>query len=349
MFSIRPAIHAARKLGGARPIDIEQAAVERWTISPATRRPIRPAYVLPGQLERICKTEFGTVAEVVRDFQGGYDAHQPETYGFRIKDADLVDGVLYAGDAASPLRPRARRFRPVYRRPKRHASATLFESWVGNRWFGNWLINDCLTYALSREHPRPVMTRRNLIGHMPQYAQRIAMQAASVGDASFDELILFGDASHNDGKRERADRMRAAVIADARPEPHVGTFLLRGTSGDRRVLVNEREIAEFLAERHGFRVIDPVSSRVDDIVEACAGARILIGVEGSQLAHGLIIMPPTATLLTLQPPARVTSALKIVTDRQGQGFALVIGTDAGANQFHIDPYEIERTLDLIAS
>ena len=113
----------------------------------------------------------------------------------------------------------------------------------------------------------------------------------------------------------------------------------------RRVLTNERAIAERLAEHRGFRVLDPMISTVEEIVNACGGARIIMGVEGSHLVHGLMVMPPEAVLFVIQPPDRVVSVLKLFTDRQEQAYALVVGQGTD-EEFSAEWTEIDRTLDL---
>jgi capsular polysaccharide biosynthesis protein len=137
-------------------------------------------------------------------------------------------------------------------------------------------------------------------------------------------------------------RLRLGIDAPARP----GLFLTRGGSGDRRLLVNESEIAARLRDEHGFLVLDPLACAVPELIAACAGARVIAGIEGSHLCHALMVMSPGATLLTLQPPDRVTSVLKITTDRQGWNFALVIGAGTRAG-FHVDWSEVPRTLAAI--
>ena len=114
------------------------------------------------------------------------------------------------------------------------------------------------------------------------------------------------------------------------------------------MLRNEREVAERLRDRRGFRILDPATSDVPTIVAACAGARTVIGIEGSQLIHGVNVLPPGGSLFVLQPPDRFVCFFKYLTDRDRQNFGFVVGTPAGAG-FTIDPDEVERTLDLFPS
>lgn len=345
-FSARPLAGQVRALL-RRYRDVEHDAVERWTVSPASLRHVRPARFLPGQLDRIQGTEFSSPDTVVQVFRGGFDFEDDATLGLRLRDVDLVEGILYSAGGERHLRPRQRR-RLGYRVPETVVSGALYETWIGNKWFGSWLMEDCVSYELARQQGRPLTTRpQPQRGHAVDYEARLGMAPGRVQDVHFDELILFADEANNEGKRQRAEQMRQRLVAGSPGTPHPGVFLLRGDAGDRRLLLNEREIAEALAHRRGFTVMDPLQHSVAEIIDACAGARVVAGVEGSQLVHGLITMPPDATLLVIQPPHRVVSTLKLATDRQGQTYAFVIGS-GGKEEFSVSLDEVERTLDLLA-
>lgn len=344
MLSLRPAFHSIRKAVGAVMPDLESAALDRWTIAPACKRFVPPARFLPQQLDRIRAAEFGTVADVVRDFRGGYEATQGETLGFRVKHVDLVDGVIYARRAQRNLRPRTRRL-PAYAVPREVVSGCLYESWLGNRWFGNWLSDDCLTYPLSESFGAPVRTAAAMGGHAPHYASLLGLRPKPVDRVHFEELIFFRDSSHNDHKKARADQFRARLMAGSNQVELPGVFLLRGTSGAKRILANETSLAEMLSAKRGFRVLDPSSSSVSEIIRCCAGARVIAGVEGSHLVHGLMMMLPSSALFVIQPPDRVVSVLKIITDRQGQVYSFLVGAGS-QDSFTVDWGEVDRTLDL---
>lgn len=340
--SIRPGIQGLSRLLGHKPDDVAAYASDRWEIAPGGAVYVKPALMLRGQIERIRGTQFATVAEVVRDFGGGYDVPQQPTVGYAFRNALVLDGVLYAGPATRHLRPRAGR-RPAGMVRQMPGRSAFYESWTGNRWFGNWLSDDCLTYRLAESAGLPMATSPSK-GHQPDYERKLGMIAARVSAVVFDELVLFDDLPHNDSKRERATDLRLRLVGQE-CRGHRGVFLLRGATGDRRVLGNERQIAEHLATRHGFRVLAPSSASLDEIVDACAGAEVVAGVEGSHLVHGLVMMPAKARALVIQPPSRAVAALKLLTDRQGQDYSVVVGT-GGDDVFHASIDEIDRTLDL---
>lgn len=343
MISLRPGTYAVRKLLGLPVEDIGTQAVERWAAFPGSTITVPPAKMLPGQLDRIRGSEFGTIPEVVRDFMGGFDSIQRETIAYRLRDVTLIDGILYSDNAVRHLKPRSSRL-PARLAPPEVSHASMYESWLGNRWFGNWLSDDCLTYQLADAEGMPV-TSEHLIGHKPDYEQRLGMQPKRMASAHFKHLILFDDQPHNEGKRQRATALREKLVDQDLPR-HAGVFLLRGETGDRRVLLNERAIAEHLAATRGFTILDPTRVDVGEIIRVCGNAEVIAGVEGSHLVHGLMLMPHDARALIVQPPARVVSVLKLITDRQGQDYSFVVGV--GNNEaFSADVEEIERTLDLV--
>lgn len=47
--------------------------------------------------------------------------------------------------------------------------------------------------------------------------------------------------------------------------------------------------------------MDPSTASVAEILAACAGARVIAGIEGSQLAHGMMVMPDDATFFAIFP------------------------------------------------
>ncbi|XJJ70994.1 glycosyltransferase family 61 protein [Novosphingobium sp. BL-8A] len=351
-MSLRPGrLLFDRLLGTTRP-DIAKASFERWQVAPRSCTEVLPAKALPGQIERISGTRSGTVKEVARYLKGGFDVIEAATMGYCIRDVLLHDGMLHARGGLRRLRPGSR-FTPLTLAPRETGRIALYESWLGNRCFAGWLGGDCLTYRLAEEAGAPFTTGQSG-PHVAEYESALRITPASAAAIHCDELVLFDDAPHNEHKRARADDMRRRLVR--RPvERHRGVFLLSygaaenwvGSSAERSAeLANELAVAEYLAARHGFRVLAPSRAGIAEIARACGGAEIVAGVDGNHLVHGLVMMPPDARALVIQPQTRAGSALKRLTDRQGQNYALVVarGTNDG---FAADIDEIARTLDLV--
>lgn len=346
MISLRPLTYRLGLLLGLGSGEMAAAAEEQWQIAPAEVRRVPPVIILPGQAERITRTEFTTLPLLIQSLAGDPVEEIAPTTAYRLSDVDIVDGVLYSHGVSVHLR--ARRHRMALGHLEGLADGALYETWVGNRWFGNWLLDDCLTYRLAADLGHPVTTMPERGGHVPRYEELLGISQHRIADAHFNHLVLFDDHANNSGRIARAQDMRQRLISPASEGDPSGVFLLRGRSGDQRLLVNETEIAERLARQHGFRVMFAEDHSVDELANACRSARIVAGVEGSQLNHGIAAMPPGGTLLTLQPPDRATTAMKLLTDRWQQNFAMVVG-QGEAHSFRIAWDDIDRTLDLIDS
>ncbi|MFV3406575.1 MULTISPECIES: glycosyltransferase family 61 protein [Pseudomonas] len=345
--------HMARKRLARQPdIDIKQVADKCWDIAPGEVTVSPPAFYLPDQLARVTGWEgkrFYPYVHPGPTMQGGVRMQQGPTRGYLIKDVWLLEGALYKGAASHWLSLKPNRFPPL-RVESEIERAAIYCTQNGNAWFGTWLMEDCATYALACDEGVPVTTapsaRYPVFTQGPAYEDWLGMNPLRLRTAFFHELVVFDDTSNNRSRYQRYRDMGNKLLAHVEHAPHPGVFILRGSEGDLRLLRNELEIAEHLRQTRGFRVINPMQLDVPAIVAACAGAQVVMGVEGSQLVHGVNVLQPGGTIFPLQPPNRFVSYYKYLADRDGQHFAFVVGTPQGEG-FTIDINEVERTLDLL--
>jgi hypothetical protein len=84
-----------------------------------------------------------------------------------------------------------------------------------------------------------------------------------------------------------------------------------------------------------------------EIARACAGARIVLGVEGSQISHALFGMEERGAIVALVPPYRYINHYKDVADCFGtMRYGSMTGTGV-AGGFRIDPDELLRLLERV--
>jgi hypothetical protein len=83
---------------------------------------------------------------------------------------------------------------------------------------------------------------------------------------------------------------------------------------------------------------------VQEIVDHLAGARVVMGVEGSHLCHALYAMAEGGGLCVLQPPNRFTCINKDFADCLGLRYAFLTGTEAAAG-FRVEVKDLNRLLD----
>lgn len=351
-WSLAAVSHALGRIARRPSSALETAAEKSWEIAPCETSIAPPACFLPNQLDRVTRWEFATEHPSLA-MNGGNEVIHRATRGFLLKDVWLLDGALYKNDARLWLQPRSGRFPPIRVETEIERGA-LFCSALGNRYFGSWLIEDCVTYPLASHEGIPVTTAKAVklnpagqpvLTHAQYYEDWLGMQPTRLHNAFFRELVVFDDVGQNRSKHLRFRSMHERLISHVKVTPHPGVFILRGNTGDLRVLHNELELAEHLRKQRGFRILDITKADVPTIMETCAGAQIVAGVEGSQLVHGLLALRPGGSLLTLQLPDRFVQIFKDMTDRDSQqyGFVVVHPEDKG---YRVDIEEVDRTLDL---
>lgn len=346
MYSLLPLRHILRKrIARREPLPLSSVASRTWEIAPAETTISSPAYCLPDQLDRVTGWAFAN-EHPRKLMEGGLPVHHGATRAFLLRDAFLIDGVLYKGDACKHLMRRRQRV-PQLRVELEIDRAAMFCSEAGNAYFGQWLIDDCPTYPLAAAEGQPVMTNQPLTEHTLGYEDWLDMKPRRLPGAFFRELVIFDDMGQNQNKRQRFRALGDKLLSHVEAAPHPGVFILRGTTGQRRVLKNELELAERLRDQRGFRILEPPKHDVPTIVKTCAGAKVVIGIEGSGLIHGAITIQPGAAMVTLQPPQRFVTVFSQLVD--GMRFGFVVGAPDGGEDFRVDPTEVERTLDLLAS
>jgi hypothetical protein len=340
-------------------LTLQSQAVKTWEISPGDTSIAPPAFFLPNQLERVTGWEeklFYPHEHPRRTMEGVDRVEHGPTKGYLLKDVWLIDGTLYKGNAKASLSPRSG-WLPNIRVENEIDRGAMYCTAGGNKWFGSWLMDDCITYPIACEEGVPVTTAAsaNLVStvtngilHTPGYEDWLGMTPVRLRNAFFRELVIFDDLSQNRNKHLRFRAMGEKLLSHVNVCSHPGVFILRGGTGELRLLRNEMELAERLRDRRGFRIIDPAKSDVPTIVAACAGARTVVGIEGSHLIHGVNVLQLGGSLLVLQPPNRFLCFFKYLTDRDQQNFGFVVGTPEG-DGFSVDPDEVERTLDLFPS
>jgi Glycosyltransferase 61 len=322
--------------------ELESIAERSWVIYPSEIAVSRSAYSLPGQLERV--TGMAYTNDPRLDMTGGIETLLPPTRGFLVKDAWLVDGSLHKRPKRFALHSR-RRYLPPLRVDHELDRSAIYSTYEGNEFFGLWLTDDCTNYKLAESEGTPVTTNQPVSAHTLQYEDWLGMTPARLDTAHLREVVLFDDWGQNKNKRMRFRAVSDKLLSHVKVEPHPGVFILRRNSGKSRIMRNEMEMAEYLRARRGFRILDVTVDDVPTIVATCAGAKVIAGVEGSHLVHGIMALQPGGAVLTLQPPNRFCGVIKRTTDPDNQHFGFVVG-QAEDGGFRIDAGEVERTLDL---
>jgi capsular polysaccharide biosynthesis protein len=323
------------------------AAVRSWEVAPGCVRTTDRAVFEPAALARIeGVAEDSTLALQIARVEGGRIENAPTT-AYLLKDAWMCNGHVvlptcnqriasgslpWLADTGAPSLDRA----------------VLGSTRYGVRFFGHWVLDD-LPLQLAARALGPVIdvvSERSL--HQVEYERRLGLSGNTCLEARIRELVVLDDLGQNDFKAARLEELRRRLVASVEPmEPaaYAGVMVLRKDTGKSRRLVNEMALAKGLSAQ-GFAIVSPMESTVEDTVKTIAGARVVIGVEGSHLAHALLCMAPGSTLITIQPPTRFDAVLKDWCDCKGVRYGFVVGGLA-SDGFTADPDQVARILRVV--
>lgn len=326
---------------------IHDVAAEIVTIAPEETAERHAAISLPAQLDRVRAVQ----AETTPDFEharitSGMARHAPTT-AFMFRNAWYLNGVLYAGGARQS-QVWGREPLINFGKPKKMAQAALPSSFVGSRYFGHHVVDDSVTTLLAAQFaptfraPAPAV---EAWPHAGAYRARMGVDTPVLKSAYVTEAWLFDDWGMTAHRRQRLIQLREK-LRDAQPSRmgH-GVFLRRRGAGAVRNLINEAEIEGALAKL-GFDIVDLATDHTDAIIARCQGAGVIVGVEGSGLAHGLLSCAKDAAFLVLQHPYRFNNVWKDFTDALDLRYAFLVG-EGNPEAFRIDPDELLATLDLL--
>jgi hypothetical protein len=343
MMTLAPLV--ARLLRKAKlGVDLRSASTKSWTIAPAEDRREPAAIFDPGDLARV--TGLGDDCTMDKDLARIHERnqHHGATRAYLLSDVTLVGGHLFSGRWMQELGNAPLRWvgeRRTIIRERVALAATRY----GVRYFGHWLLDDLPLALAARELGVPVAPKRNIRLQHQRYSELAGIVVNELEATTFRELVVLEDVGQNADKRRRYQTLREKFGALSAAE-HPGVMLVRGSSGVKRVLTNE-DAVQALARARGFAVLHPPEHSAEELLAACWGARIVLGVEGSHMVHGLLAMKDGGTVCALMPPFRFNTILKDWSDAIGLRYAFMVG-EAHGDGFRVDLRRLTALLDRIS-
>ena len=270
------------------------------------------------------------------------------TIAYHIKDATLVDGCIYAKNFKYFIASKSL-YKSKIQGLVRIKTAVLASSYLGSRFFGHWLADDCSRHLLGNGMgSTTVCVRRPEYAHQRQYHQIFGQTWNSIDRARIDHLIVFDDYSQNKHKGRRYSALRNRLKAQFRSESERKlVYLRRGRTGVPRSIQNEDEIVQFLMQC-GFIVLDVETDFLRHIIETLLAAKIVVTIGGSHAAHCIYSSQTNSGLIVLQPPDKFSAIYRDWAECVGFRFGYVVGT-IGDSGYHFSVRDIAATIDLMVT
>jgi Glycosyltransferase 61 len=325
--------------------DLRAMSSSRWEISPVETSEVPAAIYLRHHIDKVTALGDATCWEVEMKRVGGGLVEHAATVAYVISKCELLGGSLYKGPSRLPL-TRERPSLMTFNQMEYFDQAVLASTYYGSFYFGHWLKDDLSLYLAAEKLGKPIKPARKPYGHEPGYLDLLNIQLQELNTAYFENLILIDDFGQNSYKFQRYLELRLRLQKSSIPMNEGGRVMIRrGQQGAARHLTNAAEIEQLL-ESHGFVIVDPEVSTVAEIVSATLGARLIVSVEGSHIAHCFYSMAQSGGICILQPPFRFNNVLKSSFDCIGVKYGFVVG-DQTEGGFSIDSSDLLSILDKI--
>ncbi len=342
---LRPCVRTVRR-AFTGPGSLESVAVARDVLCPEEKTEPSPAIFLPGQLDRVigAPSESSVAAEIevmtTRQF-----IHAPAV-AYRIRHAALFAGSIYSKSLRYFIDGAAR---ATSSPPVHIEKATLSSTFIGLKYFGHWIKDDCTLRLLCEELGNPPLCVK-IPDHRDsaKYANYFMQDwSKSIDSALIDDLVILQDFGQNSLKKRRYEALRSRIAETfGNQQARSLVYLRRGATGAARLVHNEQEILETL-ERRGFLILDIASASLEDILRQLSQARLVISMEGSNCAHCVAALPSGSGLMLLEPANRFTANQRGWTDSLSIRLGFVVGEAVTASSFGFSISEILQTTDLM--
>ena len=336
-----------RRLGIHSDIDRSTCKVE--TLYPERHYNHKPALYLPGELDKIKAAGFSQPVEAEVKSVKGKGLYSNTLARLEVKNAYLTPKYVFTGKLRKAFHHKASFSLMENFENREHG--TLVSSHVGSNFFGHWLRDDCATYPLATAEAgeAPLIMPTPLWAEQSDYAQRFGQDWTPTPPTFCRRLSLYVDHGQNPHKAERFHKLRQALRAQVRATGlKVGgaemVYLKRGPQSTSRTLTNEAEVISLL-ENMGCHIHE-AESGVANLEIAALDARIMIGVEGSQLSHALYTMRDEGGLLVLQPHDRFFTSHLDWCREMDMEFAFMVGHPEQGG-FSMDLDVLQRTLAML--
>ncbi len=344
MFSLRPiTARIARRfvtdgfLRGAETVEIDAAArVER-----------APALFLSDELERIVGHTPGQDPQKDMERLLHSSRIEPATRAMIVSDVLVADGTLLRltgldVPGRGPRRAILRGDFPII------PEALLCTQWVIEHYFGHWIGDGWSREQLAIDRGLvPAVFDPARYGHAPGYRALTGLHAVGVANTRIARLWVLDDCGYNPGRLGRYNRVRERLRAAVPSGGPTRVFIRRGATAVGRQLLNEDEVTAALAAR-GFAIVAPEEMTAAQIAATLRDARIVVGVEGSALAHANAALDAGACVFAIQPPKWFNSVHRLATAGAGQLFGFTVADPAADDSFTMPIDRLCRAIDMVA-
>lgn len=330
-------------IAGYQPLESTAVQVETLCAMEHTERPKR--LYLADDLEKIVAVQPGTTFEnEMLRLKGGKAEHQATTrYTYK--------NVLAYPNGFSLFHHSYYRYGELNHNAmltqnvKQLSTASFCLYPVSMMHFAHWVHEACPTSMLAKEGDAIILPSRPNWPHTRQYASLFEV-GIEPGELFFVENFhAYEDYSQNSSKVARYKLMRQMIQDKITAQGNRFIYLARGRTGEKRDLANEAQLIEFL-QTIGFVVVEPEKLTVQQIMEKCLNAEMVVSMEGSQLTHAAFSLKQNGVILALVPADRFINLYADYADSMELRYAMLLVEGSQAEGYVVNIDRLRSIIDM---
>lgn len=231
-------------------------------------------------------------------------------------------------------------------------AAVLADSDNSSEYFGHWLTDFIPATIINYgTHPALSLSKPDYM-HAAGYLELLDINNVIYANKGFVKELYFLDdfftLNSYKIKRYRALSKRIKNKISPAINNYAGVYIVRGNNGEKRRLLNEAKVVEFLSKK-GFYILYPEKKTAHEIARILLNAPFVISVEGSALAHAILAASKHAGYLILMPPNRCCFYFKATLDALGHAWGVyVCKQSVDASSFCLDSFDdLDKLIDRV--
>lgn len=303
-------------------------------------------FCLKGELGRVVGTAPRRTIDHERSRLSVGHYRVPASRRYELRDVLFIDGNLYKGLGKHLIAGETKTWLAAV--SETAPSGSIFANRQSDLYFGHWLSEELPT-LFGASDPGVVLgapSGHSRYTHKVDYRRLYGLQEPTPLPTRclIPRLYLHTSTGFGNLHVQRIREMKQSLRDRGWRRKNERVFVRRG-GGVARNLTNEAEVVERLATL-GFAIVDPETMSGETLARECFDAAVVVGVEGSHLAHAFIQLSPGASMVIIQPPTRFDNPFKDLCDASDIHYGFVVATP-GAGGFSQPVDRLLATLALI--
>lgn len=304
----------------------------------------RPAIFFPEQLDRVIACEWGRSLQSEVEKLLATKWRSSPIGICELREVWVLGGHVFHTDGRNLLRDSGI-MKALTGKLESFDAVAIPNTRLGLRYFGHWLRDDCSGFEYAKDFGKIISVSLPNYRDAAGYAGLVG-QVWEESEGFFAERATFvSDIGFSLEKAKRLRALRARLRQNCKTQ-NVSSlvFIRRGANDPRRNALNEDELIEQMS-RIGVRVVDgdrPIAETMEDILDA----EVIIGMEGSQLAHAVQLLRQDGAIVALQSPFRFYNPHHEWCRMLGMSYGTVVGqaVDGG---FEVAFEDVMQMVDLV--